>query len=228
MKTSIILALVALLAVATNAMALEQEGGIRLVVGAPTGEFGDSVEDPGFGLDLHYGLRPVPALTFGAGFDVMIYGSETRRISLPLVEDFDLTTTNNLASGFLFAQWRPLSGAVQPYAEARVGWRYLWTESQLEDKDWWDDDQVARETNYDDYATYWGGGGGLLIRLHEGDPGRRSPGVFLDFKVNFLKGAEAEYLSEGDITIVGGNPVFDPSQSETDITIFELGVVLTF
>ena len=91
------------------------------------------------------------------------------------MEDFDLTTTNNLAGGFLFAQWRPLTGAVQPYAEVRVGINYLWTESKLEDQDWWDGDEVGRKTNYDDFATFCGGGGGLLIRLSEGDRDRRSP-----------------------------------------------------
>jgi hypothetical protein len=228
MKILRTLVLLTLIAAATNAVALEQEGGIHFIVGAPAGDFGETVEDPGFGLDVHYGVRPIPSLTFGAGMDFMIYGSESTRIEMPLVEDFDLTTTNNLASGFLFAQWRPFSGPVQPYAEARLGLRYLWTESKLEDKDWYDDEEVARETNYDDFANYWGGGGGLLIRLHEGDETRNSPSVFLDFKVNFLKGAKAEYLSEGDITVVNDTPVFQVSESETDLTVYELGVVLTF
>ncbi len=86
----------------------------------------------------------------------MIYGSETTTYSLPLVEDFDLTTDNNLAGAFLYAQWRPLSGAVQPYVEGRVGMNYLWTDSKLEDEDWWDDDDVARKTNYDDFARLLG------------------------------------------------------------------------
>lgn len=228
MKTLRTFALLALLAVAGTAEALEQEGGLRFVVGAPTGSFGETVEDPGFGFALHYGLRPQPALTFGVGLEFLIYGSETRKFDLPLVEEFDLTTTNNLAGGFLFAQWRPLSGALQPYGEARLGQHYLWTESKLEDEDWWDDNEVARETNYDDFAMFWGLGGGLLIRLNEGSNPRKPLGVFLDLKVAYLQGSEAKYLSEGDITIVNNAPVFNASQSETDLTTYELGVVLTF
>ncbi len=228
MNTLKTVTLLTVLAIATNASALEQEGGGGFIVGVPTGEFGDAVENEGFGVELHYGLRPQPTLTFGLGFNYMIYGSETSTHSLPLVEDFDLTTNNNLAGGFLFAQWRPLMGPVQPYAEARVGINYLWTESKLEDEDWWDDDEVGRETNYDDFAPVWSYGGGLLIRLSEGDYVKETPGVFLDLKVTYLNGSEAKYLTEGDITVVGNTPVYNVSQSETDLTTYELGVVLTF
>jgi hypothetical protein len=228
MKTLTTFVLLALLLAAGAASALDQEGGIRFVVGDPAGEFGESAADPGFGVALHYGLRPARSLTLGAAFDVMIYGSDTTEIDLPLVEPFDLVTTNNLASGYLFAQWRPLRGRVQPYAEARVGLRYLWTESKLQDTDWWDDDEVARETNFDDWASYCGGGGGLLIRLSHGNRAKKKPGVWLDLKVMSLQGAEAAYLTEGDILIRNDVPVFRPSQSETDLLSYELGVVMTF
>jgi len=167
MKTLKILSLLAMITFASGACALEYEGGAKLMLSTPTGEFGDSVDNEGGGIELHFGVRPQPSLTFGLGVDVMIYGSESHRYSLPLVEDFDLTTENYMAGTFFFAQWRPLTGAVQPYAEARAGVSYLWTESKLEDEDWWDDDEVARQTNYDDFTTFWGGAGGLLIRLRK-------------------------------------------------------------
>ena len=173
-------------------------------------------------------MRPAPAFTVGFGLNAMMYGSETREYELPLVEDFELNTNNNLAGGFVFAQWRPFTGAVQPYVEARAGINYLWTESKLEDEDWWDDDEVARETNYDDWATYYGGGGGLQIRLSDGNRAENRPGVLLDLKVVHTRGAEAEYLTEGDIALVNDVPVFDVSESETDLTTYQVGVVLTF
>ncbi|MCP4545209.1 MAG: hypothetical protein GY835_01935 [bacterium] len=228
MKTLKIVTLFALLIFATNAMALDQEGGGRIIVGSPTGEFGDAVDNLGIGLELNYGLRPMSALSVGIGINAMMYGSETREYELPLVEDFELNTHNNLAGFFLYTQWRPLMGIVQPYVEARVGINYLWTESKLQDEDWWDDDEVGRETNYDDFAAFWSGGGGLLVRIKEGDVAENSPGVFLDFKVTCMQGAEAEYLTEGDITIVDNAPVFNVSQSTTDMTTFGLGVILTF
>ncbi|MBZ0269654.1 porin family protein [bacterium] len=218
----------ALFLFATSAFALQQEAGFRARVGDPTGEFGDAVTDPGIGLGAHYGLRPVPGFTFGVGVDFLIYGSETTTYSLPLVEDFDLTTNNYLGTGFLFAQWRPIAGPVQPYAEARLGGNYLWTESKLEDRDFWNDEDVARKTNYDDGALFWGAGGGLLIRLRDCEPEECKPGVLLDFKVLHQRGGEAKYLTRGDIEVVDNVPIYHPTESETDLTSYELGVVLTF
>ncbi len=228
MKALKTFSLLMMLVLTTQAMAVEQEGGARIILGSPTGDFGDAVDNMGIGVELHYGVRPEPCFTIGVGLNAMTYGSESRAYRLPLVEDFDLTTTNNLAGGFLFAQYRPLAGAVQPYAEVRAGINYLWTESKLEDQDWWDGDEVGRKTNYDDFATFFGGGGGLLIRLSEGDRDRKSPGVFLDIKVTYQKGAKAEYLTEGDVTIVNDNPVFEASESATDLLNYQLGAVLTF
>lgn len=228
MRVMKVVTLIALLTIAANASALEYEGGVRFMVGSPTGEFGEAVPDPGVGFAMHFGLRPQPSFTVGIGLDFLIYGEETQVYSLPLVEDFDLKTNNNLGGAFLFGQWRPFTGALQPYGEARVGINYLWTESKIEDADWWDNDEVARKTNYDDFATFWGGGGGLLIRLKKGDHAENSKSVFLDLKVTLLQGAEAEYLTEGDITIVDDVPVYNVSNSKTNLTNFELGVVVTF
>ena len=228
MKKMMLTILLALPLLSGAASALDHEAGLRLLAVDPAGAFGDAVDDLGGGLEAHWGVRPSPAWTVGLLANYMIYGEEKTRYELPLVEDFDLTTNNNLAGAFLFAQWRPLRGALQPYAEARAGWSYIWTESKLEDEDWWDDDEVARETNYDDFAFAWGGAGGLLIRLSGGNKSEGKPGVLLDLKVSHMQGGEAEYLTEGDIEIVDNAPVYHPSKTETDRTTYQLGVVLTF
>lgn len=105
---------------------------------------------------------------------------------------------------------------------------YLWTDSKLEDEDWWDDDDVARKTNYDDFASFWGGGGGLLLRLREGSPRNDDPAVYLDIKVSHTRGAEAKYLTEGDVELDDGVPVFNGTESKTDLTAYQVGVTLTF
>ena len=223
----ITLALAAILT-ALPTLAVEQEGGIRFLAGLPRGEFKDTLDDEAFGLELHYGVRPTAAWTFGLGGNIMSYGSEEREYSHPLVDDYNVETDNNMAGLFLFAQYRPLQGAVQPYGEARLGMRYLWTESKITDDDWFDWDEVARKTNYDDFASYWGGAAGLLIRLKDSNMGENQPGVFLDAKVSFAQGGEAEYLAEGDVTIEGDRAVFEPRKSKTNLTNYQLGVVLTF
>ncbi|MBD3221974.1 hypothetical protein GF314_12105 [bacterium] len=226
-KTTLLIIPALLLAVAT-VPAVEHEGGIGFLVAEPTGDFGAIVDDEALGISLHYGVRPVRSLTIGLGGHAMTYGSESTRQDLPLVDDFELTTTNNMGGGFVFAQWRPIDGPVQPYAEARAGLTYLWTESKLEDDDWWGWGEVARETNHDDLTTNWSAGGGLLIRLCGGNEFERKPAVYLDLGVTHTRGGEAEYLTEGAIEVVDDAAVFAPSESRTDMTTYEVGVVLVF
>lgn len=226
-----VLAALSLLVAASAAPAAPQklEAGLRLAVADPTGAFGLAVEDPGFGLNGHFGVRVSPTWTLGLGLHGMVYGSQTTTHTLPLVDEFDLTTTNNLAGACLLTRVEPMPGAaVQPYAEGRLGINYLWTESKLEDNEWWSDDEVARKTNYDDFTSFWSAGGGLLVRLARGDQEQKKPGIFLDLGLRHWHGGDAEYLTEGDITIVGDQPVFSPSKSRTDMTSYEAGVTLTF
>ncbi len=213
---------------ANPAGATEMEAGGRLLLANPVGDFGEATDNFGFGLEGHWGVRPVECLTIGLGANFMIYGSEKRTMSLPLVEDFDLTTTNNMAGMFAFAQYRPIEGALQPYVEGRAGLNYIWTESKLEDEDWWDADEVARETNFDDFAGFVAGGGGLLIRLKEGMGESGGTDLYLDMKVTYRKGFKAEYLAEGDVDIVDNQPVYHVSESDTDMMNYQVGVVVTF
>lgn len=218
--------LAGLLLAATSAGAVDQEAGGRILLANPTGDFGDATENLGIGLEGHWGVRPCPRLTIGIGASVMTYGSEERAYDLPLVEAFDLTTDNNMAGAFVFTQLRPIDGAVQPYLEARAGFNYVWTESKLEDDDWWDLGEVARETNFDDFAGYVAGGGGLLLRVKDG--GSEGADIFLDVKVLYQKGFEAEYLTEGDVEIVDEQPVYNTTRSDTDMMSYQLGVTVSF
>ncbi|HPF36284.1 MAG TPA: outer membrane beta-barrel protein [Candidatus Krumholzibacteria bacterium] len=220
------LILLALL-LASAAAATEQEGGIRLLLGSPTGEFGDIVDNEAFGIELTYGIKAAPRFVLGVGADVMLYGSEEREYELPLVDDFEVETDNNLADLFLYAQWRPLDGAVQPYVEGRAGLTYLWTASSLDDDDWFDE-EIAEQTNHDDLTTFLGAGGGVMFRLSEGNKQEGKPGVLLDVKVMQTWGGVAEYLTEGDIEIVNDDPVFAVNESATDMLRYQLGVTLTF
>ncbi|MBK6900439.1 MAG: hypothetical protein IPH09_14720 [bacterium] len=229
MRRLLLIPLLILIAVPCTALA-GHEAGARIDVGVPKGDFADNLEDPGFGLAGHYAWSPAPAFAVGVGLGYLIYGSETRVIELPLVEDVDLTTTNNLAAFHLLMQLRSPRGAVRPYLEGRFGGQYLWTESKLEDQDFWDDDEVGKEVNYDDFALVYGGGGGLLIGVRSPKPGDKRPWALdLDFKALWLYGENASYLTEGGIELDTRNfPVFRPSESETDLLHVEVGVNFRF
>ncbi len=136
-------------------------------------------------------------------------------------------TNNNIAGFCLIAQANLIDGPVTPYVEGRWGGLYLWTQSQLEDADWIDDDDISETVNYDDFTSQFGYGGGLRFELSKGRGGD-NPRVLLDLKVMMMHGGEAEYLTEDGIELVNDRAVFDPKRSETDLMHYELGVVIGF
>lgn len=224
--TPILVLIVTLTLTAPGFGAVEQEAGGHFIVANPIGDFGEATDNLGFGLEGHWGVRPSPQLSLGLGGSIMTYGGEKRRYDLPLVEEFDLTTDNNMAGAFLYAQYRPVEGGLQPYVEGRAGFNYIWTESRLEDEDWWDFEEVARETNFDDFAGFVAGSGGLLVRLVDGAGG--GPDIFLDLKVTYQKGFEAEYLTEGAVELVDDRPVYHVTESDMNMMLYQLGVKVGF
>ncbi len=225
---SVCLLLLAAIVLGTGPAKAQHQAGARLDLALPQGDFSDNLEDPGFGLDGHYAYNVTPMTAFGVYMGYLMYGRETRTDRHPLVGDFNIVTSNNIFSMGLLAQLKGADGPVVPYVEGRFGFQYLWTESKLEDDDWANNEAIAETVNYDDFALVYGGGGGISFRLSQGQ-GPGNPGVFLDLKVLYLLGANAEYLTEDDIDIdANEEPVFDANESNTDLMHYQLGVSFTF
>lgn len=222
--------------VGSRGAALAQgEAGGRLVLGVPMDEFSDSNENLGPGLAGHVAYVPAPAFAVGVGATFMFYGSDSRDIDIPLVDDdIKLTTTYNALDFYFMSQLRGQVERLTGYVEGRVGGIYLWTESKLEDDDIFDDDAVGEKVNFDDIAFCYGLGGGLMFRVMDArEPDETGAGerqaLHIDLKGLYMFGGEAEYLTEGDVTFdANDNPVFRVSQSRTDILHIELGVVFGF
>lgn len=209
-----------------------QSAGGGLMLGFPEGEFKENVDRPGFGLSGQVLLfNPSEGLPFGFGLDIgyLNYGNETRQepfsLTIPDVV-VDVERSNNLVNFHLLFQIAPPSGDVRPYAELLFGGAYLWTETSIRSRG---DEEVASNTNFDDFAWNYGVGGGLLIRLYSPDEQEGSfESLFLDLKVRYLLGTEAEYLKEGSVTIDNGNVYYDVSRSKTDLLMTQIGVMFYF
>ncbi len=209
-----------------------QSAGGGLMLGFPEGEFKQNVDRPGFGLsgEILF-FNPSEGLPFGFGLDIgyLNYGNESRQepfsATIPDVI-VDVNRSNNLINFHAIFQIAPPSGNVRPYAELLFGGAYLFTETSINSRG---NEEVASNTNFDDFAWNYGVGGGLLIRLYSADEeGRSFEALFLDLKVRYLLGTEAEYLKEGSVTIENGNVYYDVSKSKTDLLITQLGVMVYF
>ena len=225
--------LLALLA-PTSARAQYGSGGANLVLAIPQGAFADRIDGVGYGLagEVLYHVPNTP-VGFGLSGTFIVYGQETIRErfgsgALGRVE-VDVVTTNNIALGHALLRLQPPTGAFRPYADALVGFSYLFTESRIEDVDFADDRDIASSTNFDDGAFSYGIGGGVMAQVYRGHSDGRAFSVFVDARVRYLFGGEAEYLREGSIsTDDNDNLIFDVTRSRTDLLLPQLGVTVRF
>ncbi len=230
MKRFAALLLISVLVFAVEISAQSAGGGLML--GFPQGEFKDNINRLGFGVSGQaLFFNPSEETPFGFGLDIgyLNYGSESREepFSRTIPDVYvDVNRTNNLVNFHLLFHISPPSGTVRPYLELLFGGAYLFTETSIKSRG---DEEVASSTNFDDFAWNYGAGGGLLINLYSPENSEGNfEALFLDLKVRYLFGTEAEYLKEGSIVIQNGNAYYDVSKSKTDLLFAQLGVMVSF
>lgn len=209
-----------------------QSLGANFTLGFPMNEFKENVKRTGIGGSAQFLLwNPTSQFPYSFGIDAgyINYGSETRREpfshSIPDV-NVDVSRTNNIINFHLLGQIILPSGSIRPYIEFLVGGSYIFTQTQINSSG---SEEVASTTNYDDWAWNYGGGGGFLIRLIPNTIlENKIGGIFLDLKVRYLYGTEAQYLKEGSVIVNRGRVFYDVSKSKTDLLTANIGVVIYF
>ncbi|MCJ7553052.1 MAG: hypothetical protein MUO34_04135 [Ignavibacteriaceae bacterium] len=230
-KTSLLTIIVFLTVISFNKSILAQSGGLYFSLAFPMSEFKDNLKQTGIGLSGEFFfLTPKRNMPVGMGLSLgyYIYGMERRSepwsTTIPDVR-VDIERTNNLANFHLVFLIAPEYGCFRPYAEGLFGGSYFYTKSSVESR--YDDETIAEDVNFDDWAWSYGVGGGLIY-LVSGDPNFNDDVFFIDLKVRYLFGSEAEYLKPGSIEIVDNNLFYDVSKSKTDLLSAHLGVRFYF
>jgi len=206
--------------------------GGSFMLGFPQGEFKENVDRLGYGFQVHgtiWAPNKMRPFTVGINIGYLVYGQESfkRRFSITNPDVYvDVNRTNSLANFHLLFQVSPFTGTVRPYIEGLFGGAYLFTSTNIESE--WNNEEIARSTNFDDYTWSYGGSAGLLIKIAEGlgDIGV----LYLDLKARYMFGTEAEYLAEGSITVDQNNGTvhYDVLRSKTDLLTIHLGVTAYF
>lgn len=205
--------------------------GINFEVGVPMAEFGDQLDDLGFGLGASgvFGLKGYPVL-IGADVGLVIYGHERRwepfSQTIPDVR-VKVVTDNNIATAHLFLRLQPEFEVVRPYADAFMGLKQLFTDTRIV-SDIFGETEIARTTNFNDTALSYGAGAGVQIRLSKIEENKGIDAVYLDIGTKYLIGAEAAYLEEGSIRRENGEVLFDVTRSKTTLLVPYLGVTMSF
>lgn len=210
---------------------VQPRGGINFLVGVPVAEFADNVDNLGFGIGLNGGIALAPApIMVGIDLGYLIYGYERRSepfsTTIPDVT-VDVETTNSIALGHLFLRVQPQQGPIQPYAEILFGFKYLFTRTSVENRA--SDESIAASVNVDDFASSYGVGGGLDIRVFQGESDNGRPySILINLGTRYLLGSSAEYLERGATARDDGTVSFDIKKSRTDLIIPQLGATFSF
>lgn len=209
-----------------------QSGGINLTLGFPRGEFYQFVKRTGIGVSIEGLIYPYGDKTpFGIGANIgfMTYGNETRsaRWSTTIPDaTVDVERNNNIANFHLLIRLQTNNTLIRPYLDLLFGGSYLYTETTVRNNR--SSEEISSSNNSDDWAWSYGGGGGFLVKLTDMDDpntGGKSP-LYLDVKVRYLMGSEAQYLREGDVIVdeTNGTVKYFFSKSKTDLLTFNIGV----
>jgi hypothetical protein len=217
-------------------------GSLSFALGIPTRDFADNVDGLGYGGSLFAGaqFRAAPFVV-GVDFTFLVYDRDTDRVPFsqtvgPRVP-VDVVTTNNIVQPHLVLRLQPTGGRVRPYVEALGGFKYLFTETRIEDVEVRDNPDIASSVNFDDVSPSGGGGAGLDIRVYDAPPaaaaesGLRSLSIHVS--TQYLFGQEAEYLEEGALRDDNRNGRLDRDElnirrSRTDLVVPRLGVSVQF
>ena len=208
-----------------------QMAGLNFTLGFPQGEFKNNVRRTAYGGSINYNFfQPAPdrPFTIGVNLGFMNLGSESRReyFSSTIPDVFvDVDRTNNIVNFHLLFQIMYPEGMIRPYIEGLFGGSYLFTETKITSQN--TQQEVASSNNMTDFAWSYGGGAGILVKISDGVTPNMG-NIFLDFKVRYLYGTEAEYLTPGSIIISQGRAYYLVSKSKTDMVTANIGAVLTF
>lgn len=218
--------------------AQELDAGINVQVIVPQNEFSESINTTGYGLNIN-GLYRFPESPFGLGLDFNFnnFGRDTRDEPISsTIPDLRVRVENeyNLVQGLMVAKVQPQDGVLRPYAEGLAGFNYFYTQTSIENRRNQSDEPIATDTNFEDWAFAWGGGGGMMIRVFDRRGSANLTGDnpigagYINLGVRYLNGSEAEYLREGSIVVENGSVSYETLRSRTDMIVIQFGFVLRF
>jgi hypothetical protein len=190
-------------------------------VAQPVGEFKNYVNN-GFGGGGHLMLRVDPRgfLALRADVGYLVYGHETKRVSLPDAGrvQLDVTTSNNILTYSIGPQLMVPSGPIRPYVNAMAGGAYFFTESSVGGSD--NSSGFANTRNFGDNVPSYGYGGGLFIPLAV-----RNARIGIDLGARFIRNGVTRYLREGGIQDdPDGGYTVSPIESETNLVAYHIGI----
>jgi len=179
----------------------------------------------GFGVSLLIPIGKTGLFRIGAEYAWNSMGKEKSLVELyddaQNVFTGDMHVGTDVRSSHAIARLSPFKGSFRPYVDAFVGWRSYSTDAEVIITQ---SDGSIVTTSYSlnrDASMSYGYAGGVMVAL-----GRA---VFLDGKVQVLRGGNVTYINQSSLVIDNNAQVdFNLSTTKTDVIIPQLGVSFVF
>jgi hypothetical protein len=210
---------------------IDWEAGADGLWGLPQGELDDNVSNDAIGISGYVARRMGKSpLLLGFEASFLQYGEESRTqsISTDIPEiTVRVSTANRIVLTHFLARLESSTGRVRPYLDGYLGLGYFFTRSTVEGDAY---EPIASSTNFEDWTSSFGLGGGLLVPIVTRDTpkGERDFELHFEARARYLFGGRAEYLTEGLLIDESGELSIDPYESRTDLLVLHFGVAFHF
>jgi len=224
----------------STATAQELELGFNGRMALPQEQFGENINSPGGGLNV-FALYRFDDIPFGLGLDFSFMDFGTLSHTLPrnsTENDLSLNIQNSFRTNQAMAITRihQRSGILQAYVEGLAGFNFFFSETTVTGRGQNSSNTETTQSEFKNIAFSWGGGAGMLIRLHE----NRNHGTwiqrrdnlrasFLSIGFRYLHGSEAEYIQDGAFHSNTQNGILNNSRrTSTDLLMVQFGFGFVF
>ncbi|MFQ5447618.1 MAG: hypothetical protein ACE5FF_11865 [Saprospiraceae bacterium] len=198
----------------------------HFTMGIPLQEFADAMDDNAIGLGVSF-LRDLPGTPVSAGvqFDYLSFNHKKLRVTDPIGNtgfgsDYDwVTRSQALLMGLVF-RLQPKHGFwLKPYMEGSAGWRRLFTNTILNDRNTAYNYNVGTDLDISDWSVYYSGAIGATVAL--------ASEVRLDMGCRFFMAPSADFYTKKKDAGAIEDPldVFELKHSAaTNMVLPEIGV----
>ena len=176
--------------------------GASLAVANPQYDFERISDDNIYGLNIDGGYN-MNAFMIGGNFSYLFRGSQNFERALSgdqIGINTDITVSHSLLQLHLLGRLQYPTPFIIPYVDGLLGGSFFSTstESKSQNSTGNQSDVIASSTNQSDFTYSIGYGVGLMANVYNTEYEGKDLSIWVDLKVRYLKGGDAEYLQSAD------------------------------
>lgn len=205
------------------------------IVANPQYDFERISDNNIYGLNIDGGYN-LNAFMIGGNIGYLYRGSQNFERALSgdqIGINTDITVTHSLFQTHLLGRLQIPNRIIVPYVDGLLGASFFstTTESKSQNSTGNNSDVIASTTNQSDFTYSIGYGVGLMANVYNTKYDGHFLSIWIDFKVRYLKGGDAEYLLSADDIYYDQNAKkwsSKTTRSGTSMNVWYLGVAVTF